>query len=154
MKQSSQKRFVRHFMASILSSDMTENEIKELIYDVFDNPELIQEIKWGLKAILDISHSAGVHKHKFEQLRLDEPIEIAYNVIKNRRLSKSKVLGNIKIVSGSNTTRKIRDDQTVREIIENFFSVATPQEQELFLEILGHKSSDEDAYLQGIIRGR
>lgn len=154
MKPNTQKRIFRAFVTSLLASDMTEAELREILSTTTHDSELAHEIKRGVAAALGVLHASDVHKEESFQPRYEDPAETAYDIIKRRRLSKSSVFETIKMTIGNKVRRNLSDDLTMRELLVSFYSVASKREQEMFVDLLGYGSSKDDAFLQGILRKR
>jgi hypothetical protein len=154
MKLITRKRFVRAFLSSILASEMTEKELMEIISEFPYDPELNLEIRQGLNSILGVLSTTHVPAEEHTQFSFNDPLESAYAKVKKRRLSKENLLETIRLVIGSKGLRTYSGSNTVREMLDRFFSVSTQSEQELFLELLDYGKSKDDAFLQGIIRNK
>lgn len=153
MKPSTRKRFFRAFVSSILASEMTETELMEMLNEIPYDPELAYDIKRGIKIALDVLVKSGVPEGHF-MLHQDEPYDAIYETIKKRRLSKSVVYAIIKMAIGEKTSKYISENQTMRDLLANFYSIASKREQESFLELLGYSGGMDDGFLKGIIRDR
>lgn len=154
MKPNTRKRFFRAFVSSILASEMTEMELKEMLNEISYDPELTYEIKRGIKAALDVLVKSDAPENHFMPLQ-DEPYDALYETIKKRRLSKNFVYEVINMATGNKISKYISENQTMRELLASFYSMASKREQERFLDLLSHSgNSKDDAFLQGIIRNR
>lgn len=154
MKPNTRKRFIRVFMSSVLTSDMTEKELMEFINEFPYDPELILEIKQGLSTILKVLHTTQTNENEFSYTLFNDQLESAYATIQKRRLPKEFILEMIRSVVGSKEVKEYSVNNTVRELLAKFYSMTTQREQALFSELLDYGKSKDDAFLQGIIRKR
>lgn len=152
MKLVTRKKFVRAFVSSVLSSELTENEVMEIVNEFPYDPELTQDIRRGLSTVLELIYSTGIHKNESIPLPFGESFDAAYSIIKKRRLSKREILELIGLAVGNKGLKVFSENDSVKEILETFYSTASMREQNIFIELLNHGVVKDDAFLKGMLR--
>ena len=152
MKPNTRKRFIRAFVSSVLSSEMTEKELIEVINEFPHDAELNIEIRRGLNSILSLLHATQTNEGEFMQMQFNDQFETVYAKIQKRRLPKEILIEVIRSVVGPKRINEYSTKNTARELLDKFYSGSSKREQDLFIELLDFGKSKDDAFLQGIIR--
>jgi hypothetical protein len=145
MNHKVRQRAMRSFLASLLQSNLTNAEMRELADDLTIGSfgkELGNFIQDAMLNLMDVDRKTDYIKSDSEQ------IINAHNIIARRRLSKSAVLQLMQLASP-----KLRLPQlngTMKDILESYFAIATPIDRDKFLSIL--RGEPADPYLKGISR--
>jgi hypothetical protein len=150
-------------MSSILASELSREELMEIRHRFTSDMGLAS----AMVASLDAAIFALEATRQFEYRSTPEPAavslaphraaqseEAAYELIKRRRLSKDKVLRTMTMAGHRNRLPLSVEHLTLRELLSAFFVSSTPEEQDRLVELLDHAASKDDAFLQGILRGR
>ena len=152
MKPNTRKRFIRAFVSSVLSSEMTEKELIEVINEFPHDAELNIKIKRRLNSILSLLHATQTNEGEFMQMQFNDQFETVYAKIQKRRLPKEILIEVIRSVVGPKRINEYSTKNTARELLDKFYSGSSKREQDLFIELLDFGKSKDDAFLQGIIR--
>ncbi len=162
MKPITRKRFVRALLSSILASEMTEREVIEIMNELPYDMELIQDMKRGLATVLDLMRQTGIQQNKptsmaggeLYETTLGEPYDLAYSIIRRRKISKPGILELMKVVNGGRGLENVSESDTVLHLLQRFYIKSSKREQESLIELLESGHGRDDAFLKGMLRGR
>ena len=148
MRLKTRERAIRIILASLLESDLSTRELKELADSLSQH-----SLSWDLSDLLRDTLS---HLTKFEEAnklpdRLNELEDLAYSIVQRRRLSKKVILNHMKNAASTPVDQMIQPKLSVRDMLHEFFLSAPLNEIDKFLELL-QGSKKTDAYLKCIIQ--
>lgn len=147
MDRKARQRVMRSFMAALLQSDLSLEELRQLSFDIsegFFAEELSKLLEEAIFAVRGVP--------PYESKSAPETAEnFANAIIQRRRLSKKAVLDLIANASLRKTPRGLNTADTLREILRKFFRTASPPEIAKFIDQLDSGETTE-AYLRGISR--
>lgn len=145
MNQKTCQRAMRSFLASLLQSDLTPTELRQLADELMvgsfgrELGEFIEDVMLSLGDDRRLRDDVGKPELGWEE---------AYEVILRRRLSKEAVLHLMAIASPQLNSQKIPSGKTLKRYLEWYAKIASSDEFSRFLSIIGGESVDP--YLKGI----
>lgn len=150
MNEKARRRAIRIFVGSMLASDLTRNELRQIADDLSFGSfggEL------GI-ALRDVTAGLGDSPSEYYPVNAaqagDYPAELAFDVITRRKLSKRIVLNSITTAAPKLAKKILVADGSTRDLLQRFFDAATSAEQARLLNLLN--GDTQDAYLKGIAR--
>ena len=146
MRHKTRERVMRLFLASLLESDLSTRELKEVAIDLTE-----QRFSWEFGKILHdtIMHLSDLEVDKQLPYHRDEFDKIAYEIVQRRRIAKKVLIDFIGSVS-QDLGRSVPFGPPVRQILKEFFSLASREEANHLMEML--EGGKADAYLKGIMQ--
>jgi hypothetical protein len=147
MDRKVRQRVMRSFIAALLQSELSLEELRELSFDVSsgafgsDLSKLLDETIFTLRG-------RGPYESKVAPETIEDSV-IA--IIQKRRLSKKAVLD---LMASTNSRKAFKEPAltgSMRELVERFLRTASNNEVTKFLNLLDASETTE-AYLRGIIR--
>ena len=148
MRHKNRERVLRMFLASLLESDLSTRELKEVAIRLTE-----QSFSWDFGVILHdtIMHLSDLEVDKKVPYHWDEFDKTAYEIVQRRKITKKMLIDFIKSVSPEELWSMVQFNLPVREIFIEFFSLASREEANHLMEMLqgGRRA---DAYLKGIIQ--
>lgn len=159
MKQSTRERVIRAIVAGLMNSDLTTRELREATDELARNPSFSFDLTMSLNEFLErlsnnvyskrIPSRLGGRSSKSGPESME--LNFLHNLIQRRRLSKKEIF---EIMGSISPNFKFSGPYTasVREILEEFFHIATRDEFTRFMQKLQGTSETDDPYLRGIIR--
>ena len=147
MRHKTKERVMRILLASLLESDLSTRELKEVANGLTE-----QRFSWDFGKILHdtIMHLYDLEVDKQPPFHQDEIENIAYEIVKRRKITKKLLTDFIGIVS-QDLRRMVPFDPPVREILVDFFNLASREEANHLMEML-QEGKKADAYLKGIMQ--
>jgi hypothetical protein len=140
-------RVMRSFVATLLQSELSLEELRQLSFEMSSSM-----FGADLSKLLDETIFALRSSESYVSKAAPEPIEdYAIALIQKRRLSRKTVLD---LIASASTRKAIKDQNpssSTRELVERFFRTASSSEATKFLSRLDAGETTE-AYLRGIIR--
>ena len=141
------QRVMRSFIAALLQSELTLEELRELSLEVSsgmfgaDLSKLLEETIFPLRG-------SGSHESKVAPEAIEEYVLAA---IQKRRLSKKAVVDLIASTNSRKSFKELALSGSMRELVEKFLRTASSSDVGKFLNQLDTGGTTE-AYLRGIIR--
>lgn len=147
MRHKTRERVMRIFLASLLESDLSTRELKEVAIGLSE-----QRFSWEFGKILHdtILHLSDLEVDKQLPDHRDEFDKIAYEIVQRRKITKKMLIDFIGFVS-KDLGRIVPFDPPMREILKEFFSLASREEANNLMEML-QGGRNADAYLKGIMQ--
>lgn len=142
------QRAMRMFYASLLQSDLTSREIRDLADDLAYGSfgrELGEYLQNMNLIMADVDRSG---KSDFPSSQSKQGM--AYDIVAKRKLTKKMVLQLMSLASPWIRAQQLSDTGSMKEMIEKYFVVAPQSEVSKFMNIL--EGEPADAYLKGISR--
>jgi hypothetical protein len=147
MNQKARRRAMRIFLAALLQSEMTADELNELS-DELARGNLSQELAEFIREAARTLFEGRSSGNDFEQA-LPNVLE-AFQLISRRKLSKKFVLDIMMLASPWLRHQKVQTDGTMRDLLERYFALAPLTDVRKFVRTLQGETSDQ--YLKGISR--
>ena len=152
------RRAFRNFVASLLLSEMTTAEMRQLAdnlsYGNFGSElgELVRDMA-QLLATDNSKKEIGRNKGQSERNKnlsslQDSRIRVALNAINRRRLSKKAIWELMRTASPGFDTDAVSADATMKEHVSKYFESVSANDVARFLNLLEGETTD--AYLRGI----
>ncbi len=147
MNPKARQRAMRSFLGALLQSELSIREMQELSDDLMYNSfgrELGAFIREAMTNVPNFLHSSA---------DFNPPIpaqELAYDLITRRRMSKKAVQQLMSLASPGIKQRFLSSDGTLKDLIDEYFAMASSNESQKFLRIL--EGEPADAYMKGIAR--
>jgi hypothetical protein len=149
MNPVARQRILRSFLASLLQSEISFDDMRELAREL--------EIGSFGKELSKILHDSILN---FAELNIASPsdydgdlsLNSAYNIIAARKMPKKMVLELMKIASPGIPESAIKSllSRSLSDAVKKYLELASENEKRAFLDIIQGKSAD--AYLSGINR--
>ncbi|MCI3134005.1 hypothetical protein [Phenylobacterium aquaticum] len=147
MRTKSRQRIFRSLLATILDSDLSPADIRDLSKELQSGP-----LSWELGHALEMlagQLSVG-DTHSLESSDPTDDLQVALQLVKRRRIAKSKLGQIVKSLDHGMPLRRI-EEVTIEEFLREFLSSATAAERSQLLSILDTPTKD-DPYLAGIMK--
>jgi hypothetical protein len=148
MRLKTRERAARIVLASLLGSDLTIRELKELADGLSEHSfswELSDLLRDTLRHLTDFEEVSKSRDHP------DELEELAYTIVQRRRLPKRMIIEYMRDAASIPTKQMIEPNLPIREMLRAFFRTASLSDIDKFMDMIqGNKRTD--AYLKGIIR--
>jgi hypothetical protein len=149
MDRKVRQRVMRSFIAALLQSELSLEELRQLSFDI-STGTFGAELSRLLEESIFALRGSGAHEGKDAP---DGVEDFVSSVIQKRRLSKKAVL---EMMSSASPKKALKDPNTsasMREVLERFFRTASSSEISKFLNLLDPgETKTTEAYLRGIIR--
>lgn len=148
MRSKTRARVMRLFLASLLESNLSVRELDEVAQGLTEQSfswefgELLQEITIHLKEL---------ESTKKQLNRSDNLQAFTYDIVQRRKIPKAALIELVKDVYPDIGSTMRLTNFTVREIIREFLSLASPKKAEKLIDIL-NEGIERDEYLKGIMR--
>ncbi len=148
MRPKTQQRALRVILASLMGSDLSVSELRELANGLPD-PEFAERLSDLLEmALLHISYKES---KEVSAGHLEEDYDLILEAVQRRRLAKRDLISILRDVSMSSLPSSVLDqNNTTRQILERFLFGATPMEIMRLKNVL-HVEGVRDRYLKGIV---
>jgi len=151
MTPKTRERAARVLLSSLLTSDLTASELRELSEEMLSSPDFLANLSILLRDLATrLSHGDGQRKHSDANGESRQLSELLYSEIQRRRLSKADVLALLSRVSptmlGARST-----DLPLRRLLRDYLIRASQSEREQLVKLLSSEKSD-DPYLRGILK--
>lgn len=146
MGSSINNRITRTILGALIQSNLSAQELKRYSSDR-DLQEMTLE---RLRFILQFFEDQSVADNKERLTDSFNAIEMAYEAIQRRRISKNEVVELLRS-SGGYRTGYNPTAMTVKEMLLTYFENSSPSDQKRLLDRLVLPTS-RDAYLEGILR--
>lgn len=147
MRLKTRERVMRMFLASLLDSDLSIRELKEVANDFTG-----QTFSWEFGKLVHeiIEHLDTTQLVKQLSSHPDELDEFAYQLVQRRRIPKIALLDVVRSISPAIHSH-LSTKSTVRDILSEFLILATQKETDNFMTFLEGENRG-DAYLKGIMK--
>jgi hypothetical protein len=149
MKLTPKERAIRKILAALLESELSVDEIGQLLADIQANPSFAQNVRDLLNRTIGRVRDTGLKKlpNKTTDQRSRE--DLIFSAIQRHRLSKLEVL-NLMRMSTPSEALSLNHTSSMRELVSDFLRQASSHQVE---ELLKHiDPTREDPYLSGIAR--
>jgi hypothetical protein len=147
MNERARRRAIRNFIASMLVSNLSKDDIVDiaeaLLYGSFGK-ELGDALRQATKLLPNSSTERGAEVNDTRSSLAN----VAYEIIQRRKMSKKSVIDAIE-ASGAKLMKSRSARGTIKEILDLFSEVATPQQSSKFIRLIGEAA--QDPYLKGIV---
>lgn len=156
MKVNTREKLIRIIVSSILSSDLTNNEIHSISSSLNRN----EDILWDLREILrDITNKLDIYSSTFSKSYdtsspVKERIRKAMDIIKRKRISKIKIISYMELISPSDLILHEVNRIPVKTLIEKYFNSKSENTQSKLINLLETGGKGGDEYLKGIMDRR
>lgn len=147
MRAKSRQKAVRTLFASIVSSDLSVAELRDLAFEL-QGGILSHELGSALAMFVDQLMRTEMPSDTGRDI--DSDVEAVLQVMKRRRLSKSRLAQMMSSLEPTSSLPRIQD-VTAEEYIREFFLRASSAERHHLLSLLDAPSVD-DPYLDGIMK--
>jgi hypothetical protein len=159
MKDRTKERTIRLLLASILASDLTVPEIRELSFTFISGDPFLSDLGYTLARVIDSMEidSYSVLRKQSADSQVDDSdyFSQALNMIKKRRLPKQMILSTINEISPYVSLDSHNQDLSMKRILTEFFRTASKSDVNNFIhKITLDKPHMRDEYLKGIMRDR
>jgi len=151
MRKNSEK-ILREVLASIVSSKLTVNEMREFAHLLLDDSFFSRQLSMLVE---DLSYKLRSQ----ENFDWQEPAssetayggltDLAYSIVQRKRLSKARLLDAFSGAGVSIRNSGLSADMSVRDLIDSFLNKASSSQADRFMQYLGVEMGN-DAYLSGI----
>jgi hypothetical protein len=153
MRSSARERVTRLLIGSLLSSDLSANELRRIADMIFDDPLFVRDFAASLKNVAREFEEFGQKSVQPAPYRNDLDWEDVYSLIQSKAIPKREVLDQMMKLSASWRRAKYRIDLPVKELVRQFFEVATDTDSRRLLMALKRQEKEgSDPYLSGIVR--
>lgn len=156
MRSKTRERAKRIIVSSLLRSDLTMSEIREIgkaFVNQFDFSQDLGSVIKDVVMTLGTSTSLRYTKHhKPDYERNNEPFERAILLINKKRLPKRQVVPILNALSPDMEDYLRKAKLTMREMVTAFFKTASKSQIAEFMDWLEKGLSYSDDYLKGIMR--
>lgn len=154
MKTNLREKALRIILSSILTSDLSANDIHLLSQSLTKD----RDFSWDLgTALKDIANRLYLHSFEMKPYDTNDTSNVIYealSAIKRRRLSKKRLLEYMTQVSPDDTLFGLSTNVTVKELLTEFFNRKSSSSKSELLRLLQQSDKGEDDYLKGIMRRR
>jgi hypothetical protein len=147
MNPKTRQRAMRGFLASLLQSDLSKFEIKEIAEDLYYG-SFGRELGELIRDSMDMWTDADRYNPK--SIQESPSTKAIYDTIVRRRIPKRSVIQLMTLASPGLKSKQFSPNASVPELLEKFLSTATQGEIQSFSSIL--EGEPVDAYLKGISR--
>ncbi len=153
MKSASRKkRAIRLFVAALLESELSVDEMRELLREIAEAPGFADTVANMISYVIDHLPSGTPRKQPPNERENMSIGNLLYSAIQRRRLSKPELLRIMESISSEGETiKEARRNATVHQLISEFISRTSERDAERLLKVIDPVGSD-DAYLRGITR--
>lgn len=155
MRTNLREKALRIILSSILTSDLSANDIRILSQSFTKD----RDFSWDLgTALKDVANR--LYLHSFEMKSRDQASDIsnqvyaALSAIKRRRLSKKTLLQYMSQVSPNNILLDQSAKLSAKELLVDFFNTSSSASKSELSRLLEQRATGGDDYLQGIMRKR
>ena len=156
MRPGNRERLKRVLLAAVLKSDLTINEIQNLVDEMSRSPDFVWEFSSLLRDVVSRMQKTGPRKEVSQKVDPIPSLEVAYRAIQRNRYSKKEVLDMMEQASPGINEFVKGTKLPMRQILDRFLSIAPPSESGKFFSRFGINPDDQalpvDAYLVGINR--
>jgi uncharacterized protein YfkK (UPF0435 family) len=148
MSPATRQRVMRSFLAALLQSDLSNNELQEVAEELARGSMMI-DLR---NLIYETMSRLGSVGHPKPQTERSNDLTEAYKIISSRRFSKKTVMELMKVASPELPSQQLLPlaSKTLKEIIAWYLNNASQDERSKFKSIISGKSGDE--YLVGLRR--
>jgi hypothetical protein len=157
MKSRTRERAIRVLMSSLLRSNLTMGEMREISEALISGDSLAREVGLLLANIAEgVEETPYLSRSKRspdDRQSIQDLISEAVAIVRKRRLSKKDVLSLIGAVDPKAKTNLQKRGGTISDMLNEFFRRAPQYTLLQFLELL-RGPNPSDAYLRGILKGR
>ena len=151
MQPRTRQRLVRSIVASLMQSDLTASELRELAEE-FSEGKLGREVGRFLREILFSVRDFENRKEHPRNNKLEaSSIEaLAHDVVRRRKISKRVLADMVTKVAPHLDPRSLGSAGTIHDMLERFFQQSSPRQHQDFINLLESRSV-EDPFLRGIV---
>jgi len=150
MKNDIRGRVLRIISAAILGNAKTEKELNSIILSLVNDWQLGPDLSKLLQRIVASTNESAPLKHYEINQQPDALLQVVYDAIQRRRISKQRLIKLFFENSISNHLPVDFEKKSVRDLIRQFLRQSNPKETARFLSSIGIGVS-EDPYLRGIV---
>lgn len=153
MRTNLREKALRIILSSILTSDLSANDIRMLSQSLSQDRDFSWDLGTALKDVAD-----RLYLHTFEMKSHDklgdtsDQVYEALSAIKRRRLSKKMLLQYMSQVSPNSNFTDQSTKLSARELLINFFNTSSSGNKSNLLSLLEKGATGGDDYLQGIMK--
>lgn len=156
MRSKTSERARRIILSSLLRSDLTMTEIREIGKAFMNESDFSEHLGCLIKDVsmsIDASIRMGHTKHLMvDYERHDDPFDKAMLLINKRRFPKKKIVPILRALRPDMKRYFQEPKRTMREMVGAFFSTASSHEIAELMDWLEQGLTSSDAYLKGIMR--
>lgn len=138
------QRFLRIFLANILTSDLSPTDIRRLAQEL-DDHDVVRQLQ---KAIYELGNTLRQTETRQES-RSNTGAEPLYDFIQRKRLSKIQVRERMRRIVPHMSFGEDADNMTMRELVQTFVNSGSNRASQFINQEGG--DGQEDAFLKGII---
>jgi hypothetical protein len=151
---SRRERAARLFLAALFESELSIDEIQELLTDAATNPTFLNGLRTLFHATIDPLSGNGPRKAVLPWNDTASIEDSLYSTIQRLRLSKADVIEKMAaVLPDAKVTKEWNKNLPMRQLLDEFLHQASTKEAEGLLRLIDRRA-DDDAYLSGIIRRR
>jgi hypothetical protein len=156
------RRALRNFVASLLLSEMSVAEMRQLADDLSNGnlaSELGERIRYAAELLAIDNLKRDLRRNKDHPEPNEAPaspedhlVQAALNAISRQRLTKKAIWELMRTASPGFDPGHISSDVTIKEHVSKYFESASDSDRARFLNLI--KGETTDAYLKGISKPR
>lgn len=146
-----QSKLIRILSSALLQSSLSDEELREISNALAEDPHLLRQIAWVVKAYVDEVAQLRLPSEVFNVHHPNSLIDELVSEIKRRRLSKHQLLNTISTLVPDLAKTVHLERTTASEIVSTFMSQANESAKAQFINWL-RLPPNTDAYLNGILK--
>jgi hypothetical protein len=153
MTRNMRERVLRNFLAAVLQSNLTEDEIRSIGEEFAAGGPLVNQVAQALVRYADASITTSIRSAPKVGFSKQEGFPLAADLVTHSGLTKNELFRVLQTLSPASMKKNSKlAGSPVRTLLKHFFANAAPQEIDKLMELLMEQGG-QDPYLKGIVKG-